>query len=103
MNNTFISWKRIIFAGSFLSAAMLAALYIFQVNSLVAMAYNVADQETQVRQLKEENKTLQTHAREALSLKDIEGLAAQLRFEKIHRITYLKVFEGPVAQNNNRQ
>ena len=79
--------------------AMFAALYIFQVNALVAMAYSLAGREAQILELKENTKALQANVGKALSLKDFERLALELHFEKVRGVTYLKLFDGAVAQS----
>lgn len=95
--------KKFVWTCCFVLTGVFVALYIFQVNALVAMAYHIAGEETQIRQMKEETKTLQTNANKVLSLKDLEGLAVQLHFEKIRSITYLRLIEGAVAQSENRE
>ena len=92
--------KKIIWIMTLFSVAILAAFYIFQVNSLTALVYHVADQERKIQQLKEDNASLQIHAQQPLSIKDLETLARQLDFEKVRSISYVKVLGGSVAQTN---
>ena len=92
--------KKLIWIMILFGLAALVAFYIFQVNSLTALAYHVADQERKIQQLKEDNISLQIHAHQALSLKDLETLARQLHFEKVRSISYVKVLDGSVAQTN---
>ena len=93
------SQRKFVLTCCFILTLVFAALYIFQVNALVAMAYSIAGQETQIFELKEETKALQANIGRALSLKDFEKLARELQFEKVRGVTYLKLLDGAVAQS----
>ena len=96
-------YRKLTLACCFILTVVFAALYIFQVNALVAMAYSIAGQETQIFELKEKTRVLQANVGKALSLRDFERLAAELHFEKVRGVTYLKLLDGAVAQSENRE
>ena len=85
-------------AGFILSAAFLA-MYILQLNALTALAYHIADHEDQLQQFKEDHVNLQAQVRQSTTLSDLENLASQLQFEKITNISYVRVLDTTVAQN----
>ena len=91
--------KKITFTVGLLFSTLLIGLYIFQVNSLTALAYRAAQKEQQLFQLKQANAELQYRAHQAVSFKDLEQLAKQRNFERVNSITYLRIFAGGVAQN----
>lgn len=84
------------------SVIALFGLYIFQVNSLTALAYLVSAQEGQIRQTKAENKALEMAALQSPGFEGFETLAKEFGFEKVGKVSYLKAFvEGVAAQSKN--
>ena len=92
------SQKKVLFALSIIISAFLIGLYIFQLNSLTTLAYNIAEHEEQITQFRYGNADLQAQTFQAVSLKDLAELAIIKNFKKIDTITYLRVSVGPVAQ-----
>jgi len=92
------SHKKLILIGGLILSALLVGLYIFQLNYLTTLAYHIAEQEEELLQSKYRTSALQAEAFQSFSLKDLEQLASESNFEKIDKVTYLKVSAGPVAQ-----
>ena len=79
--------------------ASLLVFYIFQVNALTGLVYQVAEQEYAFDVLQEDFGSIEQKHLESLSRKNLEDLAELLVFERISTITYLQVFGGGVAQS----
>ena len=90
--------KKIFWAFLLLSVGVLLSLYIFQINSLTALAYHVADQEVIIQELHEANVRLEARMYQSLSFNDFAALADEFSFEKIGTISYIRVIDGRVAQ-----
>jgi len=91
--------KKITLTVGLLTSTLLIGLYIFQINSLTALAYRVAQTEHQSLELKQTNAELQHRARQSVPFKDLEQIAKQRNFERVNTITYLRILSGGVAQN----
>ncbi|OHA78627.1 MAG: hypothetical protein A3G10_00815 [Candidatus Wildermuthbacteria bacterium RIFCSPLOWO2_12_FULL_49_9] len=91
--------KKITFTAGLLFSALLVGLYIFQVNSLTALAYSVAQTEQRFLELKQANAELQHREHQAVSFRDLEQVAKQRNFARVSSITYLRIPSGGVAQN----
>lgn len=99
MSFSLIYKKKLLWAGGFLLSAALVSSYILQLNAVTALAYHIADHENQLQQLKEEHTDLQVRVQGSTTLSDLESLALRLRFEKITHISYVRVLNTSVAQN----
>lgn len=95
--------KKILWAFMLLSISVLLFIYIFQINSLTALAYHVADQEAVIQELHEANGKLEARMYQSLSFNDLAALADKFSFEKIGMISYIKVIDGKVAQQTLQQ
>ena len=91
--------KKILAVSGLLLSSFLIGFYIFQLNSLATLAYRIAENEDFLTQLKHENTALEQKAYQALSIRDLERIAKERQFVKIHTVTYLRVVGGLVAQN----
>ena len=91
--------KKLVCFGVFLLSLSLMGFYIFQLNQLTALAYRIAELQDTISQAKYSNTALEASARQALSLKEIEQLAAKHNFQKITSVAYIQAENGPVAQN----
>ena len=90
--------KKKLSISSTLAFALLSAVYIFQINSLTAMAHGIANTESEISNLKVEAKSLEMQYVQNSSFTNLEELAAHLEFEKITHVSYSRVGEGAVAQ-----
>jgi len=90
--------KKKLFISSVIAFAFLSAVYIFQINSLTAMAHGIANTEREIKDLKVEAKYLEMQYVQSSSFTSLEELAASLEFEKITHVSYSRVGEGAVAQ-----
>ncbi|MEK7510541.1 MAG: hypothetical protein AAB567_03265 [Patescibacteria group bacterium] len=90
--------KKLLWAFNLAALLGLSGLYIFQVNTLVAFAYQIADQEEELRKLKAEYQTLETSLVQGYSLEELEALALARNFEKAGKVSYIELFEGAVAR-----
>lgn len=91
--------KKILAISSLLLFGFLIGFYIFQLNSLTTLAWRIAETEDFLTQLKHENTALEQKAYQALSLRDLERIASERQFVKIHSVTYLLLGGGLVAQS----
>ena len=78
--------------------ALLTGVYIFQINSLTEKAHDIAKGESEISNLKIETKSLEMQYVQSSSFTSLEELAANLEFEKITYVSYSRVGEGAVAQ-----
>lgn len=90
--------KKKVLALSLFSLLVLFSGYIFQVNSLTATAYHVTTSEQELKQLIEQQKTLEASRGNTLSFSSMASLAQELQFERTGSISYIQVGSGPVAQ-----
>ena len=74
------------------------AFSIFQINSLTALAYQVAEAESGLQDLKKANSLWEAEQHQMPSFREFETLAAELNFEKTDKVSYLKIRGGEVAQ-----
>lgn len=91
--------KKIFWTGGFILTIALVSLYILQLNAVTALAYHIVDHEDQLQYLREENADLQTKVRQSTTLEDLKKLASELQFEKITHISYVRILNTNVAQN----
>jgi type II secretory pathway component PulM len=91
--------KKLLWGSGLFLVATLVAVYILQINALTALAYHIADNEDRLQQLKEQHTDLQAQVRQSATLSDLEQLAFELSFEKISSISYVRVLNTSVAQN----
>ena len=71
-------------------------MYIFQVNKLATMGYEIREKEKQIGELKKKNETLQIKAAELRSMQSLEADSGGVRMEKPTSVTYIEITE-PVA------
>jgi len=71
--------------------------YIFQVNKLTSDNYLISSQEKTLADISKENKALEIDSNQVNSLANIDNLAKNFGFEKVNKITYVKVLEGSMA------
>jgi len=90
--------KKKLFISSTIAFALLSAVYIFQINSLTEKAHDIANNESEITNLKAEAKSLEIQYVQNSSFTNLEKLAAHLEFEKITHVSYSRVGEGAVAQ-----
>ena len=90
--------KKKIFISGTLAFALLSGMYIFQINSLVAMVHAMANTESEIVNLKAETKSAEMQYVQNSSFTNLEELAAHLKFEKITHVSYSQIGEGAVAQ-----
>ncbi len=82
---------------SFISITSLLIFYIFQVNSMIGETYLIQNYQGKIKELSQENKTLEINFSQANSLSIIESLVKNLNFEKVERIHYIQVLESQVV------
>jgi len=82
---------------SFISIISLLIFYIFQVNSMIRETYLIQNYQRKIKELSQENKTLEINFFQANSLSTIESLVKNLNFEKVERIHYIQVLESQVV------
>ena len=91
--------KKMLVISGLLLSTFLFGFYIFQLNSLTTLAWQVAETEDFLTQLKHKNTSLEQKAYQALSMRDLARIAKERQFVKISSVTYLQVGGGLVAQN----
>ncbi|XOB41708.1 MAG: hypothetical protein ACKKMS_03260 [Candidatus Nealsonbacteria bacterium] len=82
---------------SFISIISLLIFYIFQVNAMIGETYLIQNYQRKIKELSQENKTLEINFSQANSLSTIETLVKNLNFEKVERIHYIQVLESQVV------
>jgi len=82
---------------SFISIISLLIFYIFQVNAMIGETYLIQNYQRKIKELSQENKTLEINFSQANSLSTIESLVKNLNFEKVERIHYIQVLESQVV------
>ncbi|MFC1663640.1 hypothetical protein ACFL0A_00725 [Patescibacteria group bacterium] len=70
---------------------------LFQINEIAKGNYLTKNYQKKIADLSGENKGLEITASQLNSLTNIEALVANLNFEKITKIHYIKVLESSVA------
>ena len=91
--------KKILIVSGLLISSFLIGLYMFQLNSLTTLAWQIAESEDFLTQLKHENTALEQKAYQALTRRDLERIAKEREFVKINSVTYLRLGGGLVAQS----
>lgn len=89
--------KGTVLLGAFLAG--LLTLYIFQVNALTAQVYHMGDQEKHLGQLKEQN----LHLVPSFTRTQMEELAQLLQFERVQKVSYLRVLGSAVAEATSQE
>lgn len=88
---------RILILPVFLLIIFLLAFFILQINRLTAENYLISDYETKITNLSQENKSLEIKSVRSNSLENIDGLVAEMGFEKSDSLQYVKIFGGSMA------
>lgn len=78
----------------FISCA--GVMYIFQINKLATMGYEIKEKERQIEDLRKKNETLQIRAAELRSMQNLEADKEQMKMKKPVNTTYIEV-GGSVA------
>lgn len=71
-------------------------MYIFQINKLATMGYEIKDKEKQIEGLLKQNETLQIQAAELRSMQNLEADKEHMKMKKPSNTTYIEV-SGSVA------
>lgn len=98
-NMTKVLPKKLLLILPIILVASLLVFYIFQVNALTGLVYQVAEQEYAFDALEENFGSIEQKYLETLSRKNLEDLAELFVFERVSTITYLEVFGPGVAQS----
>lgn len=93
--NRFFS-KVFLFFG-FAAIVILLGFYVFQVSREIASRYAIEDSEKMLNAIKEENKNLEVNSWQKNSVEDNVTLAQKLNFEKVEKITYIKILDNTVV------
>jgi len=93
--NRFFSKVFLFFA--FSAIAILLGFYVFQVSREIALRYAIENSEKTLGEIKEENKGLEINSWQADSARDNIALAQKLNFEKVEKITYIKILDNTVV------
>ena len=91
--------KKIVIVSGLLISSFLIGFYIFQLNSLTTLTWQIAESEDFLTQLKHGNTSLEQRAYQALTRRDLERIAKEREFVKINSVTYLRLGGGLVAQS----
>jgi len=94
-HNSFFS-KVFLFFG-LAAIAILLGFYVFQVSREIALRYTIENSEKMLGGIKEENKGLEINSWQANSARDNVALAQKLNFEKVEKITYIKILDNTVV------
>ena len=84
----------------FLSSFMIVFLcvfYVFQNIQATQESYFILDSEKTIKTITEENYNLEIDLTKNNSMKDIDGLASSLNYEKTGRIYYIQIYDSIVA------
>ncbi|MBI2644029.1 MAG: hypothetical protein HYW95_00775 [Candidatus Wildermuthbacteria bacterium] len=92
---------KIFICGIALLVGVLAATYIFQVNDLTKLAYQIAGKEQTLRTMSQANKTLSSSSLKNSSLRKSDEVAYSLGLQRIDRVSYLRIEETSVAKTSN--
>ncbi|MDA1337591.1 MAG: hypothetical protein O3C23_02400 [bacterium] len=87
--------------GIFLAGLLL--LYIFQINALTTQVYRMGDQEKHLVQLKEQGVHLDVQHLGSFTRTRMEELAKEMQFERVGKISYLKILSSSVATTINQE
>lgn len=75
---------------------VIGVAYIFQVNRVATMGYEIRKQENQIEELKQQNERLKIKAAELKSIYNIETGKAEMEMLKPTEVSYVEV-QNPVA------
>jgi hypothetical protein len=82
---------------SFSLIVLLSALYVFQINDLMAGSFFIKTSLKKIDSISKENKILEIQSAQIGFLGNIEGKAKELNFEKVGKIKYIQALEGSLA------
>lgn len=75
-------------------------MYVFQVNKLATMGYEIKQQEKEIDELVKNNKQLELEAAQLKSIYNLEDHKESLKMEKPQEVSVIEVeMEKPVAMN----
>lgn len=80
-----------------ISITLLSVFYIFQINAMMNEIYLTHNYQRKLKNLSQENKTLEISFSQESSLSNIEALIKNLNFEKVNQIHYIQVLESQVV------
>ena len=78
--------------------AILGGIYAFQVNSMTADAYTIANANNRLNTLMQANRDLNSSYAQQLSFHEFEGVAQSLNFQKVENVSYFQLTKTSVAQ-----
>ena len=90
---------QILAVGAIFSIAILAGLYILQVNRMTALAYQISSTEKEIMELQDETRTLNSEYAKNLSFQEFETIAQNLNFQKVEVMRYITIPDTAVAAN----
>lgn len=88
-----INWKIVCILG-LLACMPLLALYVWQINDLTKGAYVINNYESQIKNLSEENKSLEVSFAASSFLDEALKRVQSLNFEKTTSVKYIQILEG---------
>lgn len=112
-NTSKLSLPRISYLVNVINIKLLAALgviliitflafYIFQIGKVISQGYQIQNYQKKIDDIAEKNKILEINAVKINSLENIDSKIHSLGFEKIDKINYIQVLEGPVVTANKK-
>lgn len=92
------SIKKRILTASALVLLLMVGGYIVQINTLTTTAYAITTAEKELKQLLQEQRTLEATKASTLSFSEMASLAHTLEFEKVSNVSYIQVSSTSVAR-----
>lgn len=91
-----VNWNIVCFTGFFISLALLI-FYVWQINDLTRGSYSVNNYEKEIKELSNENKSLQISFAESDFLGQVLIKTHALNFQKVTSVKYIQILDSPVA------
>lgn len=90
--------SRLLLISAVVLIGVLLSLYIIQVSLMIKGTALAEKYETQIGEINKQNKNLEIIFSQKNSLKITEKLLADLNFEKVAKVDYIRVLESSVAE-----
>jgi cell division protein FtsB len=80
-----------------LSIIFLLSFYVFQIQAITKMSFNIATYEKKLAGLSQENKNLETDFSRFNSPENFESLLKNSQYELVQRVHYIQISENQVV------
>ena len=99
---SFLVNVRFLLISGIILTILFLGFYIFQITVIISQGYQIESYQKKIEDITEKNKILEINALKMNSLEAVDSRVQELGFEKVDKINYIQVLDGPVVTANKK-